>query len=312
MASREWLSRLRIKAPSFWTKGTIFTGTTTEGANATDTPPVTASTPFAVGSVSKSFTAIATLMVVQDPALIDTTANPGITSLNLDAPISTYLPPGISISLPDLPSPPPANADVFTLPRNWAELTTRELLLMSSGTPDTTGTTPWNEVIAGYTDKAGNAPLVFSPPGSQYFYSDDGYKVFGTTIEKLTNITYAQFVQQQTLSPLGMDQSTVLTDDNTAESVPGTAVGYNSYDSSNGTGTPTATDALFTGYSSFSGGAIVTTAQRSRHLSGSAPEPVECAARSVHVPLDVDSGITAQLQEPRQRCDARHGLGRCQ
>ena len=240
-------------------RGYGFTGDSS-GADATSTPPVTTSTPFAVGSVSKIFTAIATLMIAQDPALIDTSANPGITSLDLDAPIGTYLPPDVAIKLPGLPSPPPDDADTFTLPTNWADLTTRELLLMSSGTPDNSGTTPWNEVIAGYT-KYGIAPLVFSPPGSQYFYSDDGFKVLGALIEELTGMTYAQFVQNEIFNPLGMDQSIVLTGTDTAESVPGAAVGYDSYDPSSGMGKATPADKLFTGYSAFSGGAVVTTAQ---------------------------------------------------
>jgi hypothetical protein len=84
-------------------RGYGFTGDSS-GADATGTPPVTTSTPFAVGSVSKSFTGIATLMIAQDPALIDTSANPGITSLDLDAPIGTYLPPGVPIALRGLPS----------------------------------------------------------------------------------------------------------------------------------------------------------------------------------------------------------------
>ena len=243
-------------------QGYGFTGDTAGTTDAANTPPVTASTPFAVGSVSKTFSAIATLMIAQDPALIDTSANPRITSLNLDAPISTYLPPGVPIALPGLPSPPPTDANTFTLPTNWGNLTTRELLLMSSGTPDDTGTTPWNEVIAGITNpKTGMAKLIFTTPGSDYYYSDDGYKVVGELIEKLTNMTYAQFVQQQIFTPLGMNQSTVLTGPNTAESISGAAVGYNTYTPSTGTGNTTLADALFTGYSAFSGGAVVTTAQ---------------------------------------------------
>jgi CubicO group peptidase (beta-lactamase class C family) len=215
--------------------------------------PVTASTPFDVGSITKTFTAVSTLMIVEDPALIDTAANPGIGGLQLDAPISTYLPPGTPISLPGLPSTDPT----FTLPRSWADMTPRELLLMSGGLPDYLNTQPWNYVINSLSPEQA-APL-FSPPGSQYYYSNEGFQVLGALIEKLTNVTYASFVQEHILTPLGMNDSEVLTGSNTG--VTGQAVGYDTYDTATGTITPTPEDHLYTGDSAFSAAGIVSSAE---------------------------------------------------
>jgi CubicO group peptidase (beta-lactamase class C family) len=54
----------------------------------TDITPVTDGTCFNIASVTKTFTGEAVLLLYQHPSLIK---KPGIKSLNLDAPISTYL-----------------------------------------------------------------------------------------------------------------------------------------------------------------------------------------------------------------------------
>ncbi len=273
------------------------------GTDASATPPVTVNTPFDIGSVTKTFTAISILKIVQDPSLIDTSTNPGITSLQLDAPISTYLPPGTPISLPGLAP----TAPTFTLPTNWGNLTTRELLSMESGVPDVSKSIAWNEVIAQLIGPDGTAPLEFSPPGSYYYYSDTGFNILGAMIEKLTNMTYAQFVQQEIFTPLGMDQSTVLTGTNTQ--VAGEAVGYNVYDATTGTGTPTPADELETGDGGFASGNIVSTGQDLGAYLAALLEPIATAARFEPIPVDVDSGNAHILRGTQHNLDARTGMG---
>jgi D-alanyl-D-alanine carboxypeptidase len=213
--------------------------------------PVTASTTFQIGSVTKTFTAIAVLMIAENPALIDKLANPGIASLRLDAPLGTYLPEGVPISLPSL-----AGGQTFTLPPQWANLTPRQLLDMSSGLPDDLSHTPWNIVIENLIRHRKTHP-VFSPPGSRYLYSDLGFQLLGGLIEKLTNQSYAEFVEQHILAPLGMTESTVLTGSQT--SVPGQAVGFATYNPRNNRGTLPSGGA-FSGAAAYSAAAIVASA----------------------------------------------------
>ncbi len=214
--------------------------------------PVTAQTPFQVGSVTKTFTAIAVLMIAEDPSLIDKAANPGITSLNLDAAISAYLPSAVSVSLPSLPS-----GQSFTLPVQWAGVTPRQLLDMSSGLPDDLSYTPWNMVIENLIRHRKTGP-VFNPPGSRYLYSDAGFQVLGAMIEKLTNQSYAQFIEQHILAPIGMSETTVLT--GSQSSVPGQAIGFESYNPRTNTG-KIPPGGYYSGASAYGAAAIVSTAE---------------------------------------------------
>jgi len=214
--------------------------------------PVTAETPFQVGSVTKTFTAIAVLMIADDPGLIDKTTNPGVASLRIDAPISTYLPSGVPVSLPSLPS-----GQTFTLPAEWASLTPRQILDMSSGLPDDLNHTPWNRVIENLIRQRKTGP-VFGPPGSRYLYSDVGFQVLGGLIEKLTNQSYAQFVEQRILTPLGMTDTTVLTGAQTR--VPGQAIGFETYNPRKNAGkVPAGGD--FSGAAAYGAAGIVSSAQ---------------------------------------------------
>ena len=92
--------------------------------------PMTARTLMEVASVTKTITAEAVLLLVQDPRLIK---EPGIRRLNLDAPISDYL----------------KDQGAFHLPVTWDNVTTRELLNMSSGIapPALDPQIPWYDVI---------------------------------------------------------------------------------------------------------------------------------------------------------------------
>jgi D-alanyl-D-alanine carboxypeptidase len=213
--------------------------------------PVTAATPFQVGSVTKTFTAIAVLMIAEQPGLIDKATNPGVELLRINAPIGAYLPAGVPIRLPSLP-----RGQTFVLPRQWAGLTLRQLLDMSSGLRDDLTNTPWNKVVQNLVRHGETAPA-FKPPGSRYLYSDLGFQLLGALIEKLTGESYAQFVEQHILDPLGMTETTVLTGSQT--SVPGQAIGYASYNPRNNQGDVPA-EGHYTGADAYSAAGIVSSA----------------------------------------------------
>lgn len=201
-------------------------------ANVTSQTPVTSATGFAIGSVSKTFTAEAVLLLTEKPGLIK---KPGITALNLDLPISTYL----------------SSNDGFSLPENWKGITTRQLLNMSSGIQDAGNPEfAWYEVV----HQIGKDPLLF-PPGTEYLYSNANYWLLGELIGQLTDAPYNDFITEQILQPLGMSETVVLTGSET--SIPGQATGYKEYDSQSGTWT--LPGAYYSGESIFSAGAIVST-----------------------------------------------------
>jgi len=162
--------------------------------------PATAATPFAVGSVTKAYTALGVLLLVDRPSLI---VKPGIRALDLDAPMRAYLSP----------------SGGFALPTAWAAITPRQLLSMTGGVPDgSSQTQPWQEIVA----RVGRAPLVF-PPGTGYCYSNPGFMVLGALIEQLGGRPYAQFMAEEVFAPLGLAHTLVRTAPSTP---PGLATGY--------------------------------------------------------------------------------------
>jgi CubicO group peptidase (beta-lactamase class C family) len=190
---------------------------------------VFADTPFELGSVTKAFTTVGLLLILDNPSLNTSTLGP----LNLGAPISQYL-----STDPD-----------FTLSPTWDDITTSELLSMSSGIPDFgSNTQPWYKIL----DMVGTEPLIFSP-GTGYCYSNPGFMTVGAIIQQLTNTAYDQFMATNLFAPLGMSHTLIHTTDNTPANL---AIGY-AFDSGSLTwSVPTPRSPL----SSFSAGAIISTA----------------------------------------------------
>jgi CubicO group peptidase (beta-lactamase class C family) len=190
---------------------------------------VQADTPFEMGSVTKAFTAIGLMRILDDPAL--NTSNLG--ALDLNAPISQYL--------SDNPG--------FTPPQQWDNITLMQLLSMSSGIEDFgSDTLTWPQIL----DRVGMQPLLFSP-GTGYCYSNPGFMVVGAVMQALTETAYAEFMQQQVFAPAAMNDTLIHTPDNAPSNL---ATGY-AYDASTQTWTvPTPRPPL----SSFSAGALISTA----------------------------------------------------
>ncbi len=157
---------------------------------------VQASTRFDIGSVTKTFTALGVMLLYQDS---QGTSHP----LNLDAPISDYL----------------HNTRSFTLPPRWSQVTTRELLDMTSGIPEVGSARPWQVQVGAIAKK----PLLFTP-GTNSMYSDTNYDLLGELIEQWTGETYGTFLQNEILKPLGMTETQEL---GQSPTVANGAVGYN-------------------------------------------------------------------------------------
>lgn len=136
--------------------------------------PNASSTRFAIGSLTKQFTAAAILRLAEDG------------TLHTSDRITRWI-----------PEASPA----------WDSVTIRQLLSHTAGIPDfvsledlgDTSGTPGERAVRRY----GHQPLEF-PPGSQYRYSSTGYLVLGRVIELASGMSYARFVTTRILEPLGL------------------------------------------------------------------------------------------------------------
>ncbi|MCY7386538.1 MAG: serine hydrolase [Burkholderiales bacterium] len=132
-----------------------------------------------IGSLTKQFTAVATLMLVDQG------------TLSVSDPITKYL------------SDYPKTGDAVTI---------EHLLTHTSGIPSYTGLPEYganmskavtvNEIIARFKD----LPLQFKP-GSKWEYSNSGYFLLGAIIERVSGMRYADFVAKNIFEPLGMNDS---------------------------------------------------------------------------------------------------------
>jgi D-alanyl-D-alanine carboxypeptidase len=131
---------------------------------------------FRIGSVTKSFTAAAILQLVEQG------------KVSLDAPATTY----------------------YQLPMAWSGVTVRQLLSHTSGVPSYTDL----EGFFGRESRLDHTPqeligltagkqLDF-PPGSKFSYDNSGYVILGAIIARVSGMTYADYLTQHLLAPLGM------------------------------------------------------------------------------------------------------------
>jgi CubicO group peptidase (beta-lactamase class C family) len=161
---------------------------------------VTPQTPFIIGSLSKSFTALAVMQLVEAG------------KLELDAPVQRYLP---WFSVAD------ATAS--------AQITVRHLLNQTSGLSTKTGRTFQGSgdtsatALEDTVRRLSTAELA-EPVGAKHQYSTVNYSVLGLIVQEVAGESYEQYVQTKILDPLRMRTS--YTSDAAAESN-GLATGHN-------------------------------------------------------------------------------------
>ncbi len=137
---------------------------------------VTPQTPFLIGSLSKSFTALAVMQLVEAG------------KIDPDAPVQTYLP---WFELAD------AEAS--------AQITVRHLLNHTSGIADKDGDRFWasrlglEEAVRGF-----NELQLSEPVGTTYQYSNINYGTAGLIVEKVSGQPYAEYVARHIFEPLEM------------------------------------------------------------------------------------------------------------
>lgn len=139
--------------------------------------PIEATTPFVIGSLSKSITALATMQLV-DTGRVD-----------LDTPVERYL--------PEFTTADPATA---------ASITVRELLTHTSGLSPAVGVTSVATPAADLDDQVRRlaTTALVAPPGTAYAYSNANYLVLGRLIEAVSGQTFGAYVQTHVFEPLEM------------------------------------------------------------------------------------------------------------
>jgi CubicO group peptidase (beta-lactamase class C family) len=137
--------------------------------------PATPDTVLEIGSITKQFTAMAIMLLVEQGGI------------DLSDPAGKYLP---------------------QLPDAWKAVTIRQLLTHTSGIPD------YEEIMGydGYRNPmaaeqvialAASKPMDFQP-GTKWSYSNTGYFLLTLILEKVSGQPYASFVKQRILEPAGM------------------------------------------------------------------------------------------------------------
>lgn len=159
--------------------------------------PNSPDTKFRLGSVTKQFTAMLIMQLVEDG------------KLKLHIPITTYIP---------------------DYPKDQGEkITIHHLLTHTSGIPNYTDQPSFISIMRNPITPIDliktfwNLPLEFEP-GAKFKYSNSGYIVLGYIIEKVTGKTYEEMLKEMIFEPLGMKNSGY---DHTADIIPKRASGYN-------------------------------------------------------------------------------------
>ncbi len=144
---------------------------------------VTAETPFLIGSLSKSFTALAIMQLVEAG------------KIELDAFVQRYIP---WFRLAD------AQAS--------ARITVRELLNQTSGIPTSAGIKPvaegGNKTLEQRVREM-RAVKLSKPVGSTFQYSNANYVILGLIVQVVSGISYGKYIEQHIFAPLEMRHSYV-------------------------------------------------------------------------------------------------------
>ncbi len=160
--------------------------------------PVTEQTSFGIMSITKTFTAILTLALVEDGRL------------SLDDPISKHL---------------------IDLPAIWQPITVRQLLTHTSGIPSfatsdkdpcPVGKEPRSYTREDVLKEVSCFPLEFTP-GERFAYGDTNYHLLGMIVERVSGKPYETFLRERVLGPLGMKDTRST---NYTDLIPNRANGY--------------------------------------------------------------------------------------
>lgn len=148
--------------------------------------PVTPQTSFIIGSVTKSFTALAVMQLVEAG------------QVELDAPVQRYIP---WFRVAD--------------PKASAQITVRQLLNQTSGLPNLTETQLWNDQDEGGLERSVRVlqTAELNRPVGTFGYSNANYDTLGLIVQAVSGQSYEEYVRQHIFAPLDMQHSFVSQDE---------------------------------------------------------------------------------------------------
>ena len=191
-------------------------------ANVELSVPVTSDTVFQIQSITKTFTASAIMMLVEEG------------KLSLDDPIGKHL---------------------EGTPDTWKSITIRHLLSHTSGIKDFINepTASLRLDVSEQEVLEATAPRELNfAPGERYLYCNTGYHLLAMVVRKVTGKSYGDFLAERIFKPLGMTRTRV---QDLSEVIPGRAAGYNWEDGKLTNGEYVAQSIL-----SYGGGGVLSTA----------------------------------------------------
>src|SRR5215212_8234691 len=162
--------------------------------------PMTPRTQFYIASLSKGFTALAVMQLVEEG------------KIGLDEPVRAYLP------------------DFTTTDRRLSgQITVRELLNQTSGLADSgfpSYTLPQPDSLEGRVESLRHARLV-SEPGTEFHYTDPNYAVLARIVEVASGKPFGGYLRERVFGPLDMaDTMSVLTSEEAPRAAPYLAQGH--------------------------------------------------------------------------------------
>lgn len=152
--------------------------------------PATPDTLYGIGSVTKSFVAIAIMQLAEQG------------KLQLDDPVSRYVPlelgrPGQPITIRHLLTHSPGFPNLGT-----------STVLLSRGLGNDTGI-PMSSAEDFYRFVNGAKDEIAFAPGEHFFYNNAAWRMLGHVVQERSGLPFHRYVKQRILDPLGMTRSTL-------------------------------------------------------------------------------------------------------
>lgn len=164
-------------------------------ANVQDSIPVTNNSLFTINSITKAFTGVAIMQLVEAG------------KLKRSSPASDFLP---------------------DLPANWEPVTVLQLLSHTSGIPDIVDPEESLLIAASFEEawkKTVTLPMDFKP-GEKFSYNQNNYLLLGRIIEKLSGMPFQEFITKEQLVKAGMPKTINAGFGATKDIIPHAAGGY--------------------------------------------------------------------------------------
>ena len=160
--------------------------------------PATPDTLYGIGSITKSFVAIAVMQLVEQG------------KLGVEDPVSDHIP--FKLGMPDKPI---RVHHLLTHSLGVPSLATSTVALYRGIGADTS--IPWGGVEDFYRLVNGAKGEALFPPGERFFYHNAAWRMLGHIVQEKSGMPFHRYVKEKVMNPLGMRRSTMNTDEFNAD-----------------------------------------------------------------------------------------------